>query len=84
MKIDYIIKSIFKSGSLLANQPELLNHIRTDEWKVTKVNKYPSVNGGAPVIDLESLADSKWWLNNIPLDWFKIEEVIDDVLSRQK
>ena len=80
MKIDYILPKLLP---LNCDTKRIEDDIRNaNDWKVTQVNKFPSVNGGEPVVFLERPNGA--WLELIPLDWLDIVDVINELLPTNK
>ena len=80
MKLAFLYEHLQKSS--IDNKEQILEALVTHNWKITAINTFPSVNHEEPVIDLES--DKGYQLNNIPLDLFSKEVLVEELNSNKQ
>ena len=80
MKIAFLYEQ--KQKRSIDNKDQILEALVTHNWKITAINIFPSVNHEDPVIDLES--NKGFWLNNIPLDLFSKEVLVEELIALNK
>ena len=65
------LKYIKDNGPMFENT---LPHVG-DDWNIIRLHKYPNVNNGNPVVELEN--KNKEWMR-LPANLFHLSDIVDD------